>query len=234
MQIADRNPGGMTSSMSFRHNKTRPQKVHPTEIALALLRTAKKWICFLILAGFGQASHAASVMLPPRPTELTSIDFEKEWLSTSNTEFPTSAFRAFPKDAQQYLQETSKQSFQFVFVDLNWDGIKEIIVSDPSASGSGGQAYFVLRKIEKRWKLIGEFQGGFVLSIRNDLIKYQDDFYRITTYYRSGDTYQNTYDYQNGRYRGTGQVMIPTMIARSCWWEYFWERLNGTPEAVAK
>ena len=40
-------------------------------------------------------------------------------------------------------------------------------------------------------------------------------------------TYQHTYDYQNGRYNRTGEVMIPRVISRSSWWHPFWLRLNG-------
>jgi hypothetical protein len=187
--------------------------------------------CAIALAAFCQTASGRSITLPGRPTELTSIDLENDWRTTSDPEFPVAAYRAFPRDTREFLREYPDYFFRFLFVDLNWDGTKEILVADPSASGSGGQAYIVLRKIGKTWKLIGEFQGGFVLSVRDDLVKYKDDFYRITTYYRSGDTYQNTYDFRNGRYRGTGQVMIPKVITDSCWWDPFWSRLNGSPEA---
>lgn len=202
--------------------------------ARIVLKSLKKLACIFALAGLSQVAFGASASLPGRPRELTSIDFEKEWLSTSDAKFPTSAFRAFPKDTQDYLRESPDVSLIFLFVDLNWDGTNEIIVADPSASGSGGQAYFALRRIGKKWKLIGEFQGGFVLSMRDDLVDYKDDFYRITTYYRSGDTYQNTYDYKNGRYHGTGQVMIPQVITDSCWWGSFWSRLNGYAEPTGR
>lgn len=191
------------------------------------MKSLVKLACIFALAGLSQVGFGAPASLPGRPRELTSIDFEEKWLSTSDAKFPTSAFRAFPKDARDYLRQSSDVSLIFLFVDLNWDGTNEIIVADPSASGSGGQSYFALRRIGKIWKLIGEFQGGFVLSVRDDSVDYKDDFYRITTYYRSGDTYQNTYDYKNGRYHGTGQVMIPQVITDSCWWKLFWFRLNG-------
>jgi hypothetical protein len=190
-------------------------------------------ICSLILffwtglIGSCGISIAAPADLPPRPTEMSSIDFEDQWKPTSDPSFPKEALKAFPKDTQIYLRDLPGVSLNFVFVDLNWDGTKEIIVADPSASGSGGQAYFVLRRVGKTWKLIGGFQGGFILSVRDALVEYKGDFYRITTYYRSGDTYQNTYDFRNGRYVGTGQVMIPKVITDSCWWDPFWARLNG-------
>lgn len=198
------------------------------------MKLLKKLACIIALAGLSQVSLGASASLPERPRELTSIDFEKEWRSTSDAKFPTSAFRAFPKDARDYLRESPDVSLIFLFVDLNWDGTNEIIVADPSASGSGGQAYFALRRIGKTWKLIGEFQGGFVLSMRDDLVDYKGDFYRITTYYRSGDTYQNTYDFRNGRYYLTGQVMIPQVITASCWWNLFWFRLNGYAKSIER
>jgi hypothetical protein len=183
-----------------------------------------------------QSWHAigATATLPPRPTELSTIDFASEWRKTSDPSFPKEAFKSFPKDTQSYMRESPGVSLDFMFFDLDWDGKDEIIVADPSASGSGGQAYFVLRKLGKAWKLIAEFQGGIILSALDPIKENPDGFYRITSYYRSGDTYQNSYDYQKGRYRLTGQVMIPRVISRSCWWDLFWERLNGFKEYGGK
>lgn len=36
-----------------------------------------------------------------------------------------------------------------------------------------------------------------------------------------------TYHYKNGRYRLKGQLMLPSAVSGSCWWEMFWKRLNG-------
>jgi hypothetical protein len=155
-----------------------------------------------------------------RLTELTSIDLEYDWQSTSDSNFPISAFKAFPGEDRR---DAFAGSLNFLRVDLDGDGRHEIIVASRASSGSGGQGYFILRERGTTWKLIGELQGGFVLS----LLDSPTGFYRITSYYRSGDTYQNTYTYLNGRYRLTGQVRLPRVVSYSCWWHPFWMRLNG-------
>ena len=162
-------------------------------------------------------SGSATAVLPLREGELTAIDFENAWRPVSDTTFPKEAVRAFP----QYAQDDNSP-LDFLWIDLDGDGQDEILVGIRSF-GSGGKEYFILRRSGKSWRLIGEFQGGFVLS----LLDSKNSFYRITSYYKSGDTYQNTYDYRQWKYRLTGQVLIPRVITHSCWWSVFWPRLNG-------
>lgn len=169
----------------------------------------------------------AQVSSEPRQVEITAIEFEDQWYSTSDSTFPKQAVQAFPKYAREELKD---HPFGFIWVDLDGEGTKEIIVADPTASGSGGQAYFVLRKVGSSWRRIAEFQGGFVLSG----VEGQSRFYNIISYYRSGDTYQNTYHYKNGRYSLKEQVLLPSVVSRSCWWNSFWQRLNGLQRAVSR
>lgn len=156
-----------------------------------------------------------------RQIEISAIDFEGLWSSTSDPSFPKEAVRAFPKYAKE---ELAKVSLQFVWVNLDGNGENEIIVASQWASGSGGTSYFVLRKVVKAWHLIAEFQGGLVLSMRDS----PSAFYRIISYYRAGDTWQHTYDYRDGKYRLISEVMIPSVISRNCWWNSLLGRLNSS------
>lgn len=178
----------------------------------------------VVLAGVFLFESACLAATSGRDTELTSIDFLTKWRSVSDNEFPASARPAFLKHAGKDLEDYPSGMYQFVSVDLNGDGKNELIVADPASSGSGGQTYFISGKA---WIVIGGFQGGFVLTIRDDLVKYPEDYYRIISYYRSGDTYQNVYDYKSGRYRLTSQTMMPRAITDTQWWRSFWNQLNA-------
>lgn len=160
-----------------------------------------------------------------RHSELTSADFRQDWVSVAESDFPRAARPAFLKWAGEDLEDYPERMYQFIFVDLNGDGRKEMIVADPASSGSGGKAYFILQQVEKSWRVIGAFQGDFILTLRDISVKFP--YYRIISYSRIGDTYQKTYDYREGRYRLTGQTIVPAAIADSKWWRVFWEDLNS-------
>lgn len=158
---------------------------------------------------------------PPSSTELTAFDFGSRWLSITDPSFPKAAMKAIPKD----ILEEGDFQLSFLSVDLVGDRQNELIINSQMHGGSGGNYYFVLKKNGKTWQQIGEFLGGLVLSLENGP---RPSSYRITSYYRSGDTYQNTYDYRKGKYRLTNQVLIPIVVSRSCWWTSFWSRLVGS------
>ena len=189
---------------------------------------ALRFICLVGLAGVcGMAISAPTDVM--RQVELSAIDFEGLWLTTSDSSFPKDAIKAFPDDAKQALAKEG--SLNFVWVNLDGQGQNEIIIASRRASGNGGTAYFILRQDEKTWRLIAEFQGGLVLS----LLDSPTNFYRITSYYRiGGETYQRTYDYQNGKYLKTGEVRVPGIISHSCGWQRLWSRLNTYGNATGK
>jgi hypothetical protein len=175
------------------------------------------------------AFGADSPAVPSQPAEMeiTTIDLQKYWRQVSSETLPTSAYAAISRYLdKQHGMGTQPSRCDFVLIDLDLDGRNEIIVADPLASGSGGQAYFALRSSGKGWNVIGEFQGGLVLTQRNQR-RDGDAFYQVISYYRSGDTYQNVYDFRNGRYRLSSQVIIPRAVSRSDWWEQFWRNLNS-------
>ena len=195
---------------------------------MRLLR-AMTWRLFLILglAWYCGVSVSAPTDLAREPG-LSTIDFEGLWLSTSDANFPKDALKAFPEYAKRELTEAP---LQFVWVNLDGSGENEIIVASRLASGSGGTGYFILSKVAKAWQLIAEFQGGIVLSLEET----PSQFYRIISYYRSGsETYQRTYDYQDGKYRSTGEVRVPGIVSHSCWWQHLWSRLNSYGNGTRK
>lgn len=146
-----------------------------------------------------------------RKIELSSIDIE--WSNGDNIKLPSSA----RSDIDEYYKDG-----RFCFVDLNWDGTKEIIVENKNG-GSGGMEYEILQLKNKKWRVIGACQGGFVLSG----VDIKDMYYRIICYNRSGgETYQNTFEYSKEKYILISQVLLPRIISRSSWWDIFWDKLN--------
>ncbi|MCG3770488.1 MAG: hypothetical protein JW384_01638 [Nitrosomonadaceae bacterium] len=181
-------------------------------VALSLL-------CALGLTGkYGTAIGAPTD--DARQVELSAIDFEGRWLPTCDASFPKDAFRAFSREANM---DVAEEPFYFAWVNLDRDGENELVIASRKLSGSGGTGYFILRKVGKVWQRIAEFQGGLVFSLDEN----PSPFYRITSYPRSGETWQVTYEYRGVAYQLTSHVLLPKVISRSTWWHPFWLRINS-------
>ena len=120
------------------------------------------------------------------------------------------------------LDANDYSSAEFVALDLDRDGNAELIIAS-NEFYSGGRAYLILQERGKVWCVIGEIQGGFVLSVYDS----DSDYYTLKSYYRAGDTYQNFYKFSRGKYRLVTQTLMPRAITDSPWWECWWGRLNG-------
>jgi hypothetical protein len=176
-------------------------------------------ICVSFSIGYSPISSAEL-----RDSEFTLKNLE--WGSVTDKSFPASARKIFRKLVDLEPENYPESSYWFAFVDLNGDGKKEIILDDPPAGGSGGAIHYILKQRGKEWVAIGSFHGGLVFTQRDDNVKYEDNFYRIIVYYRSGDTYQQVFDYKGGRYRFTSEVMLPRAITQTPSWQKLWEQMN--------
>lgn len=163
---------------------------------------------------------------PPSASELTMFDFRDRWLGIYDSSFPKAAIKAFPKDLRSDVEhKVAHLQVNFVAIDLVGDKENELIINIPTYGGSGGNYYLVLKKAGNTWRPIGRFLGGLVLSLEDG--PRSSSSYRITSFYRSGETYPKTYEYSNGNYRLINEAKLPRVIDRSCWWMSFWSRLES-------
>jgi len=151
-----------------------------------------------------------------RPRDLSSSDME--WVDIASGDFPRAALSTFP------ITFRDPPARRFALVDLNGDGVEEVIIAS-SDFPSGGREYLLLMRRGRRWQNIGEIQGGLTLSLAN--ANSVGSFYAITSFYRSGDIYENRFRFSKGRYRLVSQSELPRAVSRSCWWDWFWWRLNA-------
>lgn len=84
----------------------------------------------------------------------------------------------------------------FVRIDLNGDGEDELIVRS-SEPFSGGPMFRILQKKKTKWRSIGEFQGGFMLTSKDD----KKSFNRFETWSRhGGEIYHQLWEMHKGEY----------------------------------
>ena len=164
--------------------------------------------------------------VPPSASELTNFDLRDRWLGMYDRSFPKAAIKAFPKELRSDIEdEEAHLQVNFVAIDLVGDKENELIINVPMYGGSGGNYYLVLQKAGNTWRQIGEFLGALVLSLEDG--PRPSSSYRITSFYRSGETYPQTYEYRNEKYLQINEAKFPRVIGRSCWWMSFWSRLES-------
>ena len=116
------------------------------------------------------------------------------------------------------------QSARYAEVDLNGDGIKEIIVAD-SDFPAGGRGFLFLQKQSEKYVAIAYFRGGFVLA-RDDMKKY----FNLHIYEKSGgDMHFIFLKYKQGKY----DLFFNTKLPRTIYDEDFhvkWQELNTLSE----
>ena len=87
-------------------------------------------------------------------------------------------------------------------IDLNGDGVKELIVND-GTGGSGGPGYHIYQLVRGQWKTIAVFQGGITLAQK------ANGYFQLIVRGRAGGgiTGRDLYRFVDGRYRAVhGEV----------------------------
>ncbi len=204
----------------------------PTTMSNRILRS----LVLLLLIHFASGATAFSdatkrKAFPNRPaeTEITSIELQRYWRPVTKGVLPKSAYLAingFLSREKWAVEAGAIESCTFVLLDINFDGENEIVVANPAFSGSGGLHFFILKSSGAKWKVIGEFQGGLIFTVRDER-RENHDYYQIISYQRSGDTFQQVFDFRNGYYVLTSETIVPRAITESNWWQGFWRSLNS-------
>lgn len=128
-------------------------------------------------------------------------------------------YKAWSKDFA-----TNDPYVRYAEVDLNADGVKEIIVAD-SDFPSRGRGFLIMQKQSGKFVSIAFFRGGFILT-RNDMKKY----FKIHIFekeYGVMDFYE--LQYKQGKYRLTFETELPRTIYDADFYAK-WQYLNTLDE----
>jgi len=123
------------------------------------------------------------------PAEITSVDDQVSANQVSFAKLPLHA-------CQRELDANNSGATGALFIDLNGDGKKELIVDD-GLGGPGGPGYRVYRRAHGSWKLIGEFQGSLTLAQKSNGY----DQLEVVSKGDAGATNKSLYRFVNGKYR---------------------------------
>jgi hypothetical protein len=123
------------------------------------------------------------------PKEISSIDDEIYAHQVAFAELP-------PHACERELDYPNTGTTGALYIDLNGDGVKELIVDD-GQGGSGGPGYRIYQKSDGVWKVIADFQGGVTLCQK------ANRYYQLEVISRggAGATNKSLYRYIGGRYR---------------------------------
>ena len=129
------------------------------------------------------------------------------------------AYKAWSKDFA-----ANDPYVRYAEVDLNADGVKEVIVAD-SDFPSRGRGFLILQKQSGKLVPITFFRGGFILT-RNDMKKYFkfhifEKEYGVMTFYEL--------QYKQGKYRLTFETELPRTIYDEGFYAK-WQYLNTLDE----
>lgn len=153
-----------------------------------------------------QAGKAAESATPPYWRPWNEVQAYAPDLAWKTGDIPKSAFDALPKWMTQKDADgtpTWSGPAAFVSVDLDGDGIEELIVRSGEPF-SGGPQFAILRKSGNRWRTIGEIQGGFAISKRS-----RNGYADLETWSRHPETYHYLWRFSEGRYKAVRQEKGP-------------------------
>jgi hypothetical protein len=122
------------------------------------------------------------------PREISAIDDD-----ILETQIP---FSKLPPRACEREMENADGSTGARYIDLNGDGIKELIVDD-GTGGSGGPGFHIYQRSRGKWKVIAQFQGGITLCAK------ENGFYQLEVRNRGGGgrTGRDLFQFLDGEYR---------------------------------
>lgn len=123
------------------------------------------------------------------PREISAIDDEIFAHQVPFSKLP-------PHACERQLDNPNTGTTGALYIDLNGDGVKELIVDD-GQGGSGGPGYRIYQRSEGVWKVIADFQGGVTLCQK------ANGFYQLEVASRGGAgvTNKSLYRFIDGRYR---------------------------------
>ena len=123
------------------------------------------------------------------PKEISAIDDEIYGHQVPFSKLPAHA-------CERELDVANTGTTGALYIDLNGDGVNELIVDD-GQDGSGGPGYRIYQKLQGSWKVIADFQGGVTLCQK------ANRFYQLEVASRggAGATNKSLYRFIDGRYR---------------------------------
>ena len=167
-------------------------------VAVTIAIAISNWI---VQIGVAAENGIPSVWKPWNAVRVYAPDL----IWDSKNSIPDAASAVLPKwmiqesdDGRLWLPNYS----EFASVDLNGDGVDELIVRSGEFF-SGGPEFVILAKTGRRWKVIGEFQGGFTISKRTT-----NGYPDIETWSRHPETYHHLMKFSEGRYKRTRRTAI--------------------------
>jgi hypothetical protein len=157
---------------------------------------------------------------------VVDIQNDKAWINLDNRKVPKHVMLALPQVIRDYFKESDAASLEFTFLDLNHDGVAEMLISHPVYWGSGGRNFILLQERTKNtWKMIGEFAGGPVFML--PITQSRRTYYRVVSNWRFGvDVVQTIYHHNGAKYRLTTEIDVPRSLTQSCGWYAYWQQLN--------
>jgi len=157
------------------------------------------------------SSAATQPVVQPFDYEITTLMLTWKNINQGNlglTKLP--GYKAWSKDFA-----ANDPLVSYAEVDLNADGIKEIIVAD-SEFPTRGRGFLFLQKRGGKYVPITAFRGGFILT-RSDMKKY----FNIQIFEKEyGEMYFYELGFKGGKYR----LLFETKLARTIYDAEFYDR----------
>ena len=137
------------------------------------------------------------------PKEISNLDDEMQQVAVSD----------LPAEIRPDMMDIDPPATatDALYIDLNGDGTKELIVDD-GTGGSGGHGYHIYQKFHGKWKTIAAFQGGITLAQKSG------GYFQLIVRGRGGGgfTGRDLFRFVGGRYRAIhGEAYKDGVLLRS-------------------
>ena len=170
----------------------------------------KKILAFTFLLGVG-CSSVSQPVVQPFDYEVTTLMLTWKSIHQGDLGIPKlPGYKAWSRDFA-----ANDPLVRYAEVDLNSDGVKEIIVADSDFPASG-RGFLFLQKQSGRYVPIAAFRGGFILT-RSDMKKY----FNVQIFEKEyGEMYFYELKFSGSKYR----LLFETKLARTIYDADFYER----------